>query len=129
MSTTLGRDGVARIGSNTIAEVKNWSVSRSNNVIEDSEKSDTDASFKAGRNSWTATIECHWDDTDATGQEAMTIGASVSLELGPEGAGVGAYQFSGTGIIQSIEESSPDEGVTARTFGIQGTGALTIGTF
>ena len=129
MTTHIGNEGIVQVGGNTVAEMKSFSIDEANNVIDDSEASDLDSTFKPGRNSWTATIECHWDDTDATGQEAMLIGAEVALSFGPEGSVVGDFEFSGSGIITGRSVAHSDESVTAATFSIQGNGALTKGTF
>lgn len=129
MTTHIGREGLVKILTNTVTEIKGFSIDEANNPIEDSELSDTDSTFKAGRNSWTASIECHWDDTDTTGQGAMTIGAEVTVNFGPEGDGLGAYQASGTALITGKGLAVADEGVTAITFTLQGSGPLTVGAF
>ena len=46
----------------------------------------------------------------------------------PEGSGSGAYQLSGTGIVTGISQSQSFDGLVERSFSVQGTGALTIGT-
>jgi len=39
-------------------------------TIDDTGMGDSYHSFKTGHGSWTATVECMWDDTDTNSQEA-----------------------------------------------------------
>ena len=91
--------------------------------------SDSAKTFRAGQTTWTVNIECMFDDTDSTGQEAMTIGATVSVNLGPEGAGTGAYQYSGSAIVTGFGAANAKGSEVTRNFTLQGNGALTIGTY
>ena len=129
MATFHGNSGVARVGANVIAEITQFSVTESGEPADDTAMGDTWRSHKMGVNSWNATIDCWWDDTDATGQGAMTVGASVSLQFGPEGAGGGAYQKAGTASITGIQTQVNKDGIVSASFTAQGNGALTVGTF
>ena len=46
----------------------------------------------------------------------------------PEGDTAGDFQLSGTGIVTGISQSQSYDGLVERSFTVQGTGALTIGT-
>ena len=65
-----------------------------------------------------------FDETDTTGQGAMTNGASVALDLFPEGADSGDTYFSGTAIITSISRANAMGAMVTASFSFQGTGAL-----
>ena len=41
-------------------------------------------------------VECHWDETDTNGQEALDVGTSATIELYPEGADSGDAYYHGT---------------------------------
>lgn len=124
MSNHLGSEGLVKVGSNTIAEVTAWTLSESSEMVEDTELSDTSKSFKADLKGWTVSIEAHWDETDAAGQEAMTNGTTVALNLYPEGAAGSDQYFTGSVIISGIERSGGISGVITASFTGQGTGAL-----
>jgi len=129
MATHTGSEGLVKLGTDTVAEVRDWSVSQTANMVEDSSQNDSASTFKAGRSSWTAEVNCMWDETDSTGQEALTIGASVTLNLYPEGATTGDKYYSGTALVQSIGVTVPDSnGMITRSVSLQGTGALSIST-
>lgn len=128
MATHNGSEGIVKIGANTVAEVTGWSLDVSAELTEDTQLSDTWKSYLADVNSWTASIECHWDETDTNGQEAMTIGASVDLSLLPEGATTGDVDFNGTAIINSISRAGTRGSTVTVSFTCTGTGALTQGT-
>lgn len=129
MATHTGVEGVVKLGSNAVAEVRDWSFTVTANMVEDSNQNDTTSTFIAGRSSWTANINCMWDETDTNGQEALTIGASVTLNLYPEGATTGDKYYTGTALVQSFGVTVPDgNGMVTRTVSLQGSGALTLST-
>lgn len=126
MATHHGKDGVVKVGSNAVAEVDNWSVTETAEVAEDTAMGDTWKSHIAGKtiNSWSGNLNCHWDESDTQGQQALTVGASVTLNLYPEGAGVGATYKSGLATITSVGVTVAKDGVVSRAFAFQGNGAL-----
>ena len=128
MANHTGVDGVVKVGTNTVAEVRNWSISETADTIEDTTMNDTSKTFQAGLKSWNGSLTAFWDETDTSGQVALTVGSSATLNLYPEGATTGDIYYSGTAIINSVGVSVPTNGMVERTYGFQGSGALTIGT-
>lgn len=128
MATFHGNNGVVKIGANTVAEVRSFSVTESMETADDTAMGDSYRSFKTGHGSWTADVECMWDDTDSNGQEAMSVGASVTLNLYPEGAGSGADEIQGTAIVTEVGISVAAEDLVTKTFTLQGSGGITHGT-
>lgn len=129
MATHLGIEGQVKIGANTVAEVVNFSVESTANTADDSAIGDAWATHLVGMKSWSGSITCHWDETDTNGQEAMTVGASVTLNLYPEGSTTGDKYMTGTATITSVGVNvSGNDAVIQRTFGFTGNGALTIST-
>jgi len=74
-----GSEGVVKVASATIAEVRGWTITESANTIDDTILSDTAETHQGGTTSWSAQITTFWDETDTSGQMAMTIGASITL--------------------------------------------------
>lgn len=128
MANHTGVDGVVKVGTNTVAEVRNWSISETADTIEDTTMNDTSRTYQAGLKSWSGNLTAFWDETDTNGQVALTVGSSAVLNLYPEGATTGDIYYSGTAIINSVGISVPTGGMIERSLGFQGSGALTIGT-
>jgi hypothetical protein len=129
MATFSGNDGVVEIGANNMAEVRSFTVNQTAETIDDTVMGDAWRSHLTGLKTWDGTVECMWDDTDTNGQEALTIGTSVSLTLCPEGDTTGDYTLSGTATVTGVTQTqSYDNTVVTRSFTFQGSGALTIGT-
>lgn len=128
MATFIGNDGVVKVGANTVAEVSSFSLSEAANTADDTVLGDASQSHLVGTLSWTGSITCYWDDTDSTGQGAMTNGASVTLVLLPEGAAVGAAEYTGTATITGIETGVGLDATNTASFTFTGNGDLTIGT-
>jgi hypothetical protein len=128
MANHKGSEGEVKVGANTVAELTAWSLDESANTIDDSILSETVTSFQIGRTSWTGGAECFWDETDTNGQEALTIGASVTLNMYPEGSTTGDQYATGTAYVTGISMGASIDGMVTRSFTFQGTGALTWGT-
>jgi len=128
MASHTGSAGQVKVGSNVVAEVKSWTIDQTQDTVEDTALGDTVKTYKATQSSSSGTIDCMWDETDTNGQEAMTIGASVAVNLYPEGSDSGDAYYSGTGIITSVGISQAHDGIVERSFGFQYTGAVTIST-
>tara|TARA_R100001510_G_C7506096_1_gene107710 strand:+ start:88 stop:474 length:387 start_codon:yes stop_codon:yes gene_type:complete len=127
MATFSGSAGVVKAGGNAIGEIRSFTVDQTGDTVEDTAMGDAARSYKATLNTFTASVDALFDDTD-TAQTAMTIGASLAFLFQPEGSGSGAYQLSGTGLVTGISQTQSFDGLVERSFTVQGTGALTIGT-
>ena len=127
MATFSGSAGVVKAGGNAIGEIRSFTVDQTGDTVEDTAMGDAARSYKATLNTFTASVDALFDDTDAA-QSAMTIGASLAFLFQPEGSGSGAYQLSGTGLVTGISQTQSFDGLVERSFTVQGTGALTIGT-
>lgn len=128
MATHTGSAGVVKVGTNTVAEVRNWTVDQSQDLVETTKLGDTIKTFKTTLSASQGTVDCFWDETDTSGQGAMTIGATVTLNLYPEGADSGDTYYTGSAIINSIGVSQSHDGLVERSFGFQISGALSITT-
>lgn len=125
MATTHGKSGLVFLGSNQVAEVTEYSLDEAAEFAEDTNLTDTaKTTHSQAITSWRGTITAWWDDTDTTGQEALTAGASVTLNLRPEGTGSGLYQYSGTARITNITHAVQRGQIQQRTFTFEGSGAL-----
>jgi len=127
MATHTGVNGVVKIGSNTVGEVVSFTLNQTHDTVEDTALSDSNKSYKALRGDATATVECHFDETD-TAQEAANSGVSATLELYPEGADSGDKYFVGTAIVTGADVGVTMDGIISRTLSFQFTGGITEAT-
>ena len=128
MATHTGSQGTVKVGSNAIAELKSWTLDQSQDTVETTKLGDTVKTFSATQSRSSGTMDCFWDETDTNGQVACSIGATVTLNLYPEGATSGDTYYTGSAIITSIGVSQTHDGIVERSIGFQVTGAVTIGT-
>ena len=103
MSTFLGKDGVIKVGSDAIAEVRSFSVTQTSAVAEDTIMGDDWTTHKATLKSWIGQLTCFWDEGDTNGQGALHPGSEVTVNLYPKGDGTGDTEISGKVIITSLE--------------------------
>ena len=128
MATHTGSSGLVKVGTNTIAEVRSFTLDTTAELLEDTTLTDTSKTFQVGKKGATASIECFWDETDTNGQIAIAEGSQVALNLYPEGADSGDYYFGGTWLVTANSTSTPTDGMIEATFSATLTGALTRGT-
>ncbi len=127
MATHHGKEGVVTVGGTAIGNVTGFTIDTTHDVVEDTSLEDSSKTFKAGRGTFTASIDMNYNEEN-TQQESLTSGSSLSFVFLPEGNTSGDQSFSGTGIVTSTSITVALDGMTTRTVALQGNGALTIGT-
>lgn len=127
MATHHGKEGVVTAGGTAIGELTGFTIETTGDVVEDTQLSDSEKSFLAGRTSFSGTLEMHYDETDAQ-QETLTAGSSISFVLLPEGNTTGDQSFTGSGIITGMSINNAMDGIVSRSVTFQGTGSLTKST-
>ena len=128
MATHTGSSGLIKIGTNTIAEVRSFTIDTTAELLEDTALTDTSKSFKVGKKGATVSVECFWDETDTNGQIALAEGSSVAMDLFPEGTDSSDYYFSGTWLVTATSVSVPTDGIIEATFSATLTGNLSRST-
>jgi hypothetical protein len=128
MATHVGTSGTVKVGSDAIAEVTGFTLNETSDTVEDTSLTDTAKTYLTLRKDATATVECHWDETDSTGQEALDVGASVTLNLYPEGSDSGDAYYTGTALVTGADVAVSMDGVISRTLNVQFTGGVTHST-
>lgn len=128
MANHTGSEGIVRISANTIAEVRSWTLTNTADTIEDTTMGDSWRTHKSVLSAWSGQVVCYWDETDTTGQGALTSGATVTLNLYPEGNQTGDTYYTGSVIVTSIERTASFDGMVEATFAFQGTGTLSSST-
>lgn len=128
MAKVIGRDGVVKIGSNTVAEVVSFTLDESMTPVDDSDLNTQELTYVAGDITRTASVTCHWDKADSTGQGAITIGASVTLVLQPEGNTSGDVTQTMTALCTGVGQTNERGSMVSKAFTFQVSGTVTEGT-
>ena len=128
MANHTGSEGTVKVGSNAVAEIRSYSVEQTGDTVEDTTMGDSWRTHKATLKSWTASVDCYWDESDTTGQGALGVGTEVTLNLYPEGSATGDSYYTGTAIVTGKTVSASFDGMVESTINVQGTGALTQST-
>jgi len=128
MATHKGSEGVVKVGSNTVAEVRDWSITITSDTVEDTTMGDSARTYKPSLTSATGSISAYWDETDATGQGAMTAGSEVTLNLYPEGDGAGDTYYTASVIITEEGASASFDGMVEASYSFAANGAVTTTT-
>ena len=128
MGTHHGKAGSVKIGTDAVLEVTQFTLKEEADLAEVTVMGDASKTYLVGTKGWDGSISCFWDETDSTGQEALTVGATVALKLYPEGSGTGAKYYYGNAIVKDVSIGVPKDGVVTREFSFTGNGDLTLGT-
>ena len=129
MAVFTGKAGVVQTGSNSLAEVRSYSITQTGETTESTAMGDSAKTFESTLTEFSGSVDLFFDDTDTNGQVSLTIGSSFTLNLAPEGTGSGAFKLSGSAIVTEVTRTAAHDGLVEMTVGFQGTGALTIGTY
>lgn len=128
MASHTGSEGIVKIGSNTIAEVRSWNTDEQADVIENTSMGDTARSYAVGLTGWTGSVDVLWDETDTNGQGACDVGASLTFNFYPEGATTGDIYYTGTGLVTGHNRTASFDGNVEASISVQGNGLLTEST-
>ena len=123
MATKLGREGLIKLSSTTIGELRNYALTHSSDTVEDSVLGDTYRTRLASMKSFSVSGDLYWDEGDA-GQLLITIGSQVTLNLYPEGASSGDVYYSGAAIVTQFNVSASFDGVIEGQISFEGNGPL-----
>lgn len=124
MANHLGREGVVKLSSTTIGELRNYALAQSSDVVEDSTIGDTFRTRRATLKTWSVTGDLYWDLNDA-GQVLLTIGSSVTVNLYPSGTTSATY-YSGGGIVTKFDVNAAFDGMVDGSIAIEGNGTLSV---
>jgi predicted secreted protein len=128
MATHTGSEGTVKVGANAVAEIRSYSVEETADTVEDTSMGDSYRTHKTTLKSWTGSIDVFWDETDTTGQGALTVGSEVTVNFYPEGSTSADTYKTGTAIVTGKTVSASFDGMVESTISLQGTGALTTAT-
>ena len=125
MATHKGSEGIVKVGSNSVAEIRSYSIEESADTLEDTSMGDSARSYKPSLTSFSGSLDVFWDETDTDGQGALSIGSEVTLNVYPEGDTAGDTYYTGSAIVTGVSRSASFDGLVEASVSVQGTGALT----
>ena len=125
MATHAGSEGKVFVGSSQIAEIKSWSLEITSDTTDTSVIGTSWRKNQATIKGWSGSFDGFWDETDTSGQGALSAGGTVTLNLYPEGNDSGDTFWSGDAIVTSISYNASFDGIVEASFSFTGTGALT----
>jgi len=128
MASHKGSEGTVKVGSNSIAEIRSYTLEETADTIEDTSMGDSARTYKSSLTSFSGSVDVLWDETDTSGQGALDIGAEVTLNVYPEGDTSGDTYYSGTVIVTGVNRTGSYDGLVEASISVQGTGALTEST-
>lgn len=128
MATHTGSEGTVKVGSNAIAEIRSYSLEETADTLEDTSMGDSARTYKPSLKTFTGTVDVFWDETDTTGQGALTNGAEITLAVYPEGDASGDTYYSGSAIVTGVSRTASFDGMVEASISVQGTGDLTATT-
>ena len=128
MATFSGSDGVIKIGSALIAEVRGWSVEQTGDTNEDTVMGDSWRTHKPSLKSWSGSADVLFDDTDTNGQTACVLGTVVTVSFQMEGNASTDHRLTGSAIVTGKSITTTYDGLVEASITFQGTGALTENT-
>lgn len=125
MAVHKGSEGTVKVGANAIAEIRSYSIEETGDTLETTTMGDTARTYTASLTSWSGSVDVYWDETDTTGQGALTVGAEVTLNVYPEGDSAADTYYTGTAIVTGVTKNASFDGLVEASVSLQGTGALT----
>ena len=128
MATHKGSEGTVKVGSNAVAEIRSYSIEESADTLEDTSMGDSARTYKPSLTSFSGSLDLFWDETDTSGQGALSIGSEVTLNVYPEGDASGDTYYSGSAIVTGVSRTGSFDGLVEASISVQGNGALTEST-
>ena len=129
MANHRGQEGLVRVGTAAVAELRSYSLDITQDTIEDTTLGDTFRTYAVGMRSWSGSFTCYWDETDANGQMALsptgTNAGTATVTFMPEGTATAATTYSGVVVVTGANHSAAFDGMVEATYTFVGTGTLT----
>ena len=125
MAVHKGSEGTVKVGANAIAEIRSYSLEESADTLETTTMGDSARTYLPSLSTFSGSVDVYWDESDTTGQGALTIGAEVTLNVYPEGDTSGDTYYTGSAIVTGVTRSGSFDGMVEASISVQGTGALT----
>ena len=127
MATHTGSEGVIKIGSTVLGELRSYTLENTSDTIEDTSMGDASRTYKVGLKGFSGSASLFFDELDA-GQILIVVGSEIAIKVFPEGASSGDKFYEGNAIVTGYNISASFDGMVEAEVTFTGTGILTLGT-
>ena len=127
MATHTGSEGVIKIGTTVLGELRSYTLEQTLDTIEDTSMGDSVRTYKTGLKASSGSASVFFDEADA-GQILCTVGSEITLNVFPEGNQATDKFYAVTAIVTGYNVSASFDGMVEAEITFQGTGAVTLGT-
>jgi predicted secreted protein len=127
MATHTGSEGLIRIGTTTVGELRSYTLDQTADTIEDTSLGDSSRTYKAGLKAFAGSASLYFDEADA-GQILIVVGTEIAIKFYPEGNTAGDKFYEGTAIVTAYNISASFDGMVEAELTFTGTGAISLST-
>jgi len=127
MATHTGSEGLIRIGTTTVGELRSYTLEQTADTIEDTSLGDASRTYKAGLKAFAGSASLYFDEADA-GQILIVVGTEIAIKFYPEGNTAGDKFYEGTAIVTAYNISASFDGMVEAELTFTGTGAVSLST-
>lgn len=134
MTTFVGNNGVVKTAEDggtvaAVTEVRGFSIESTSDAIECSVMGSLNRVYKAGMQTFTATMDFFYDPANDDEQALMVVGTKIDFELYPQGTSesdsVQRMYLTGSGFVTGRTVTNTVDGMVELSVTVQGSGALT----
>jgi len=127
MATHTGSEGVIKISSTVIGELRSYTLENTSDTIEDTSMGDASRTYKVGLKGFSGSASLFFDELDA-GQILIVVGSEIAIKVFPEGASSGDKFYEGNAIVTGYNISASFDGMVEAEMTFTGTGTLSLST-
>jgi len=128
MAVYTGKALVVLLFGDTLTHVRSATINHTMDTVENTAASATVKTYSTTTKDWSGSVEVLHDDATDLFDAEILPGSSGDLDLRPEGTGSGNVKLSGSCIVSSLDFGIPYDGMVTVSIGLQGSGALSVGT-
>ena len=88
MATHTGSEGLIKVSSTTVGELRSYTLEQTSDTIEDSSMGDASRTYKTGLKGFSGSASLFFDEADA-GQLLLVVGGEIAIKVFPEGETTG----------------------------------------
>ena len=127
MATHTGSEGLIKVSTTTVGELRSYTLEQTSDTIEDTSLGDTTRTYKAGLKAFAGSASLFFDEADA-GQILIVVGTEISIKFYPEGNTAGDKFYEGSAIVTGYNISASFDGMVEAELTFTGTGAISLST-
>jgi predicted secreted protein len=127
MATHTGSEGLIKVGTTTVGELRSYTLEQTADTIEDTSMGDSSRTYKSALKGFSGSASLFFDEADA-GQILIVVGGSITIKVFPEGASSGDKFYEGSAIVTGYNVSASFDGMVEAEMTFTGTGALSLST-